>query len=113
METEKSKILIFGGTGYIGKYMVKASIFLGHPTYVYARPITPQTTPSKIDIHKELKSMGVIIVQGELKEHEKIVSVLREVDIVISALAYPQVPDQLEIIDAIKVAGNIKGMSGN
>ncbi|GMY29315.1 eugenol synthase 1-like [Fagus crenata] len=108
METEKSKILIFGGTGYIGKYMVKASIFLGHPTYVYARPITPQTTPSKIDIHKELKSMGVIIVQGELKEHEKIVSVLREVDIVISALAYPQVPDQLEIIDAIKVAGNIK-----
>ena len=63
METEKSKILIFGGTGYIGKYMVKASIFLGHPTYVYARPITPQTTPSKIDIHKELKSMGVIIVQ--------------------------------------------------
>ena len=47
-------------------------------------------------------------IQGELNEHEKIVSVLREVDIVISALAYPQVPDQLEIIDAIKVAGNIK-----
>ena len=49
---EKSKILIFGGTGYIGKFMVKASIFLGHPTYVDARPITPQTTPSKMDLHK-------------------------------------------------------------
>ena len=47
-------------------------------------------------------------MQGELNEHEKIVSVLREVDIVISTLAYPQVLDQLKIIDAIKVAGNIK-----
>lgn len=47
-------------------------------------------------------------MQGELNEHEKIVSVLREVDIVISTLAYPQVLDQLQIIDAIKVAGNIK-----
>ncbi|XP_050268555.1 eugenol synthase 1-like isoform X1 [Quercus robur] len=108
MKNEKSKILVFGGTGYIGNYMVKASIFLGHPTYVYARPITPQTTPSKIDLHKYLQSMGVTIVQGELNEQEKIVSVLREVDIVISTLAYPQVLDQLKIIDAIKVAGNIK-----
>ena len=63
MKNEKSKILVFGGTGYIGSYMVKASIFLGHPTYVYARPITPQTTPSKIDLHKYLQSMGVTIVQ--------------------------------------------------
>jgi glutamyl-tRNA reductase len=47
-------------------------------------------------------------LQGEVDEHEKIVSALREVDIVISALAYPQVLDQLKIIDAIKVAGNIK-----
>jgi hypothetical protein len=43
-----------------------------------------------------------------VEEHEKIVSALREVDVVISALAYPQVFDQLKIIDAIKVAGNIK-----
>ena len=60
---EKSKILIFGGTGYIGKFMVKASIFLGYPTYVYARPITPQTTPSKMDLHKDFQSVGVTIVQ--------------------------------------------------
>lgn len=33
---------------------------------------------------------------------------LREVDVVISALAFPQVLDQLKIIEAIKVAGNIK-----
>ena len=48
------------------------------------------------------------MLQGDLDEQEKIVSVLRQVDVVISAVAYPQVLDQLKIIEAIKVAGNIK-----
>ncbi|KAK0606067.1 hypothetical protein LWI29_033840 [Acer saccharum] len=110
MESELSKIVIFGGTGYIGKYMVKASVFLGHQTFVYARPITPHTTPSKLQLHKEFHSMGVTIVQGEVEEHEKMVSVLRQVDVVISTLAFPQILDQLKIIHAIKVAGNIMGV---
>ncbi|KAL2520146.1 Isoflavone reductase-like protein P3 [Forsythia ovata] len=52
--------------------------------------------------------MGAVIVKGELKDHEELVSVLKEVDVVISAVAYPQVLDQLKIIEAIKVAGGIK-----
>ncbi|TXG74493.1 hypothetical protein EZV62_003072 [Acer yangbiense] len=104
MESELSKIVIFGGTGYIGKYMVKASVFFGHKTFVYARPITPHTTPSKLQLHKEFQSMGVTIVQGEVEEHEKMVSVLRQVDVVISTFAIPQILDQLKIIHAIKVA---------
>ena len=46
--------------------------------------------------------------QGELDEHEKLVSVLKQVDIVISTLAVPQHMDQLKIISAMKEAGNIK-----
>ena len=63
MESVLSIILIFGGTGYIGRYMVKASVKMGHPTYVYSRPTTPQTHPSKIELLKEFQSMGVNIVQ--------------------------------------------------
>jgi hypothetical protein len=48
------------------------------------------------------------VLQGEFDEQEKLVSVLRDVDVVISTVAYPQVLDQLKIIEAIKVAGNIK-----
>ena len=33
MENEMSKILIFGGPGYLGKYMVKASVSMGYKTY--------------------------------------------------------------------------------
>eukprot|EP00261_Vitis_vinifera_P033329 XP_019074572.1 PREDICTED: eugenol synthase 1 isoform X1 [Vitis vinifera] len=108
MESVLSSILIFGGTGYIGRCMVKASVKMGHPTYVYSRPTTPQTHSSKIELLKEFQSMGVDIVQGELDEHEKLVLVIQQVDVVISALAYPQVLDQLNIIDAIKVAGTTK-----
>ncbi|KAL0360082.1 UNVERIFIED_CONTAM: Eugenol synthase 1 [Sesamum radiatum] len=103
VQKNKSKILVFGGTGYIGSYMVKASIKLGHPTYVFSRPNSHKT-----EMLNQLQSMGAIIVNGTMDEHDRLVSLLREVDVVISALAYPQVLDQLKIIEAIKVAGNIK-----
>lgn len=52
--------------------------------------------------------MECVDLQGELEEHEKLVAVMKEVDVVISALAYPQVLDQFKILEAIKAAGNIK-----
>ena len=66
MEANKSRILVFGGTGYIGKYMVKASISLGYPTLVYTRPINSQTPTSKIQLCKEFNSMGVTLVEVSL-----------------------------------------------
>ncbi|WCJ27430.1 Eugenol synthase 1 [Euphorbia peplus] len=104
----KSKILIFGASGYIGNYMVKASISLGHPTYVYVRPISSHSDASKIDVLNRFRSMGVTVVHGELNEHEKIVDLLRQVDVVISLLPVPLFLEQFNIIDAIKAAGNIK-----
>ncbi|KAG5539024.1 hypothetical protein RHGRI_019545 [Rhododendron griersonianum] len=104
MATGLGKILVFGGTGYLGKHIVRASIKMGHPTYVYGRPITPNSNPSnsKVELHKEFQSMGVILIQGELSEHEKLVSLIKQVDIVISAIGTPYVMEQLRIIDAIK-----------
>ncbi|XP_039039412.1 isoeugenol synthase 1-like isoform X2 [Hibiscus syriacus] len=103
---EKSKIMIFGGSGYLGKYMVKASVSLGHPTFVYTRPLNSST--SKSLLLKEFQSMGVTIFYGELDEHEKLVSVLKQVEVVISTLPVPQHLNQLKIITAIKDAGTIK-----
>ncbi|XP_058088377.1 isoeugenol synthase 1-like isoform X1 [Magnolia sinica] len=101
----QSKILIIGATGYIGKYMLKASLSMGHPTYVYSRPTSD---PSKLELLQELESMGVKVFQGELHEHDKLVSVIQQVDVVISTLPVPQYLEQLKIIDAIKDAGTIK-----
>ncbi|BBN69366.1 NmrA-like negative transcriptional regulator family protein, partial [Prunus dulcis] len=108
MACEKSKILIIGATGYLGKYMLKASVSLGHPTYAYVRPIKPKTDSSKLLLHKEFEAMGATIFQGELDDHEKLVKAVEQVDVVISTVAVPQHLEQLKLIKAIKDAGNIK-----
>ncbi|KAF9679113.1 hypothetical protein SADUNF_Sadunf07G0106200 [Salix dunnii] len=109
MGCEKNKILIFGATGYLGSYMVKASLSMGHPTYVYVRPMKPHTsTASKLDLLKDFESMGVTVYYGELDEQDKLVSAVKQVDVVISTLPVPQHLDQLKIINAMKEAGNIK-----
>ncbi|KAE8694418.1 Isoeugenol synthase 1 [Hibiscus syriacus] len=102
---EKSKIMIFGGSGYLGQYMVKASVSLGHPTFVYTRPPNSSSS-SKSLLLKEFQSMGVTIFY--LDEHEKLVSVLKQVEVVISTLPVPQHLDQLKLISAMKDAGTIK-----
>ena len=67
---KKSKILIFGGTGYYGTYQVKACVAAAHPTYVYVRPLKPPSDPSKLDIRREFKSLGVTIF--EVSRHSRI-----------------------------------------
>ncbi|KAK4743819.1 hypothetical protein SAY87_010131 [Trapa incisa] len=106
---KKWKILFFGGTGYIGKFMVRASVEFGHPTFVYARPLShlsrvpPASNANRL--RDEFRGTGVVL---ELEEHEKMVSAMKEADVVISTLPYPLVSAQLKIIEAIKAAGNIK-----
>ncbi|KAI4384141.1 hypothetical protein MLD38_009905 [Melastoma candidum] len=100
-----SRILIFGGTGYIGKYLVEASLSTGHPTYVYARPWSIRMSPR---VYCSGMVTIALVLQGTLDDHEKLVSAMKEADVVISALAFPQVLDQFKIIDAIIAAGNIK-----
>ncbi|KAL7141878.1 hypothetical protein ABFS83_08G084000 [Erythranthe nasuta] len=60
---------------------------MGHSTYAYVRRVKSDTDPSKIQLLKDFVSIGVIVYQGELDEYEKLISVLKEVDVVISALA--------------------------
>ena len=58
---EKSKILIIGGTGYIGKFIVAASAKSGHPTFALVRESTV-SDPSKSEIIGSFKSSGVNLV---------------------------------------------------
>ncbi|KAL4037878.1 hypothetical protein IC575_001479 [Cucumis melo] len=54
----KSKILIVGGSGYVGKFMVEASAKAGHPTYVLLRYST-LSNHSKSHIINNFKTLGV------------------------------------------------------
>lgn len=104
---EKSKILIIGGTGYIGKFMVEASAKLGHPTFALVREGTiTDATKSKL-IHSFIES-GVTMIYGDVHDHESLVKAMKEVDVVISTVGHAHLADQVKVIAAIKEAGNIK-----
>ncbi|CAI0377547.1 unnamed protein product [Linum tenue] len=104
---EKSKILLIGGTGYIGKYLVEASAQSGHPTFLLVREST-LSNPEKSTVIGKFKTLGVRFLTGDLYDHESLVKAIRQVDVVISTVGYAQLLDQVRIISAIKEAGNIK-----
>ncbi|KAI4389593.1 hypothetical protein MLD38_001804 [Melastoma candidum] len=107
MAEGKSKILIIGGTGYIGKFIVEASAKEGHPTFALVRESTV-SDPVKGKIIENFKSLGVNLVFGDLYDHGSLVAAIKQVEVVISTVGIMQLADQTKIIAAIKEAGNVK-----
>jgi len=58
----QSKILLIGGTGYIGKFLVEASAKAGHPTFVLVRKST-LSDPVKGKLIEKFKNLGVTLLQ--------------------------------------------------
>ncbi|KAG5543181.1 hypothetical protein RHGRI_016060 [Rhododendron griersonianum] len=104
---EKTKILIIGATGYIGKFIVEASAKSGHPTFALVRESTV-SDPAKAKLIDGFKNSGVTVLHGDLYDHESLVKAIKQVDVVISTVSTMQLLDQVKIIAAIKEVGNIK-----
>eukprot|EP00253_Pinus_taeda_P033066 PITA_33066 len=108
LKDSANRVLIIGGTGYIGKYMAKASVSQGYPTYVLVRPATAAGLDSfKGKLLQQFKDIGIHILEGSLDDHNSLVDAIKQVDIVISAVAIQHL-DQFNIIRAIQEVGNIK-----
>ncbi|KAK4262153.1 hypothetical protein QN277_027742 [Acacia crassicarpa] len=104
---EKSKILIIGATGYIGKFLVEASTKAGHPTFALVRESTV-SNPNKSKLIDGFKNSGVTLLWGDLSDYQCLVKAIKQVDVVICTVGGQQVADQINIIAAIKEAGSIK-----
>lgn len=61
MAAQKSKILIIGGTGYIGKFIVEASAKASHPTFLLVRETTVND-PAKGALIQNFKNLGVTLL---------------------------------------------------
>ncbi|XP_024544936.1 bifunctional pinoresinol-lariciresinol reductase 3 [Selaginella moellendorffii] len=103
----KSKILIVGATGYIGKYIATASIQSGHPTSILVRPQVSKHV-DKVRFLVGLRKAGATIYTCFLEDQEGLVRILQQVDVVICALGEDQLKLQYDLIRAVKEAGNIK-----
>ncbi|XP_052117634.1 isoflavone reductase homolog [Arachis duranensis] len=109
---EKSKVLVVGGSGYIGRRLVKASLAEGHETYVLQR------TEIGLDIDKlqmllSFKKQGAHLVEASFSDHRSLVDAVKLADVVICAMSGVHFRShnlllQLKLVDAIKDAGNVK-----
>ena len=64
----KSKILVIGGTGYIGKFIVEASAKAGHPTFVLVRECS-LSNHAKSKIINHLITLGAFFVFVRKLQH--------------------------------------------
>nr|QGU34067.1 pinoresinol-lariciresinol reductase 3 [Taiwania cryptomerioides] len=108
---ERSRILIVGATGYIGRRIVKASIALAHPTFILFRKEVVSDV-EKVEMLLSFKKDGAKLVEASFDDHGSLVDAVKQVDVVISAIAgnhmRHQILQQLKLVEAIKEAGNIK-----
>lgn len=109
---EKSKVLVVGGTGYLGKRLVKASLAAGHKTYVLYRPEIGVDI-EKVQLLLSFKKKGARLVHGSFNDYQSLVDAVKMVDVVICAISgvhirSHQILLQLKLVEAIKEAGNIK-----
>ena len=109
---EKSKVLVVGGTGYIGKRIVQASLAQGHITYVLQRHEIGLDI-DKLQLLLAFKKQGARLVEASFSDHQSLVNAVKQVDVVICTMSgvhfrSHNITMQLKLVDAIKEAGNIK-----
>ncbi|KAL0331014.1 UNVERIFIED_CONTAM: Bifunctional pinoresinol-lariciresinol reductase [Sesamum angustifolium] len=108
----KSKVLIIGGTGYLGKRLVKASLGQGHQTYVLSRPEIGLDI-DKVEMLVSFKMLGAHLVPGSFTDYASLVQAVKLVDVVVCAISGVHMRShsillQLTLVQAIKEAGNVK-----
>ncbi|XP_047327830.1 isoflavone reductase homolog [Impatiens glandulifera] len=110
---KKSKVLVVGGTGYIGKRIVKASLDQGYPTYVLQRSELGLQDIEKLQMLLSFKKHGAHLVRASFSDHQSLVDAVKMVDVVICTMSGVHFRShnlllQLKLVKAIKEAGNIK-----
>ncbi|KAF8666302.1 hypothetical protein HU200_053661 [Digitaria exilis] len=107
---KKSRVLVVGGTGFIGRRIVRASLAQGHPTLVLMRPEIGLDV-DKLQMLLSLKKQGARLVEASLDDHAGLVAAVAQADVVISAMSGKHSHNLLlqhKLVEAIKEAGNVK-----
>jgi pinoresinol/lariciresinol reductase len=110
VSNNKSRVLVVGATGFIGRRIARASLAAGHPTSLLHRPdMRPPHEREKVQTLLQLKAGGARLIAVSFDDHQGLTMAVREADVVISTLNGPSMASlQLKLVDAIKEAGNVK-----
>ncbi|GFZ17089.1 pinoresinol reductase 2 [Actinidia rufa] len=110
----KTRVLVVGGTGYMGKRIVRACLDQGHLTYVLQRPAQEIGLDiDKLQMLLAFKKQGARLVEGSFSDHQSLVNAVKQVDVVICTMSgvhfrSHNILMQLKLVEAIKEAENVK-----
>ncbi|KAH7264343.1 hypothetical protein MRS44_012339 [Fusarium solani] len=103
-----SSILIFGATGSIGKYITN-HIVNAKPSFPKISIFTSEDTVSrKADFIGELKSKGVNIITGDVRNEKDVKNAYEGVDTVVSAVGRNVLETQIDLIRLAEESSSVK-----
>lgn len=105
-----SKILIFGGSGTIGRY-ITSSILSAKPPFAQVFLFTsPTTVSSKASLLSKWKSSGLSIIEGDITNTKDISHAYASTgaDTVVSAVGRGVIDSQIELLRLAEEAGSVK-----
>ncbi|KAL2067539.1 hypothetical protein VTL71DRAFT_1964 [Oculimacula yallundae] len=106
--TVKENLLILGGTGYIGSYIldqiVKVKDSFGHIA-IFTSPKTAETKPELLD---SLRAKGVGVIVGDVQKPEDLLKAFQGVNTIVSAVGRMAIGEQVEWIKLAKQAPTVK-----
>ncbi|KAI0857350.1 hypothetical protein F4860DRAFT_361074 [Xylaria cubensis] len=111
MATLPFNILIFGGTGAIGKHItnaiVSAGTSLGHSVSIFTSDATA-SSPEKASLLSSWKSKGLRVVTGDVNSAQDVSHAYEGVDVVVSCLGRSVLTSQIELIRLAEESSSVK-----
>lgn len=103
-----AKILIFGGTGTIGRYITTA-LLRAKPSFQQIVVFTsPKGAKEKAEQLEKWKSEGASVVVGDLTSEADVTAAYTDVDTVISAVGRGGIQHQLNLLRLAEASGSVQ-----
>jgi len=103
-----SKILVFGGTGAIGRY-ITAALLRAKPAFqqvvLFTSPNSAKEKASQLD---KWKSEGLSVIVGDLTSEADVTAAYKGVDTVISAVGRGALQHQIELLRLAEASESVK-----
>jgi nucleoside-diphosphate-sugar epimerase len=114
MATQAKNVLVFGGTGVIGKFLVQELVNAKDNFGRIAIFTSQNTLDTKHDVIAKLKSDGVEVFAGDLKDHAYLKEVLggagngEPFDTIVNAFGRNAILEQIPLLDLAETTTTVK-----
>jgi NmrA-like family protein len=108
MASQPKKILVFGATGTIGKFITEALVDAGGSFSRLAVFTSVNTIETKAAYIQSLKQRGVEVIAGDINNDNDILAAYEGFDTIVSAVGRNAIDHQIDLIRLAESTTNIK-----